>query len=124
MTEPSSTSSRDLLAMKKTETTDTDTLDFTVIRYNQDYSLRTKAGRYLTAVLEDSAPNNNNEEDTMSRTSTHNPANKVYVLGCQGYGIGDTADSFRILGVDNKDATGPVKYGSVVLIKSMFAKEG
>ena len=40
-----------------------------------------------------------------------------------GQGVGELEDSLILLNIDNRDDTGPLKYGMHVCLKSVYAKE-
>jgi hypothetical protein len=91
-----------------------DTLDYTVVHFNNSYSIRGKHGKYLTAVSEEQTSENHPpsqlENSTMSMGSKVNPSkgpnaqqtNKVYLLNANGQGIGELNDSIQFISVDNR----------------------
>lgn len=85
-----------------------DELDHSVIRYNEDYVLRTKSGKYLTA--------RNSNKDS-------NSTNPIFLLEPDGQGIGEDLEIINFVNLEYKDDRGPIKYGSLLAIKAPAAKE-
>jgi hypothetical protein len=89
-----------------------DTIDFTVVTFGTQCSIRSRLGKYLTAVLSESLP-----------TTTSSTVTKVFSLGVDGQGIGDAMDALAFINADSREDLGPIRYGSVVAIKAPAAKE-
>ncbi len=93
--------------MKQSE--ELDSLDFTVIRFNKDYSIRGRLGMYLTANIEEALVENQPGTSNAlvpATTSLSNKAaakpSKTYLLGVNGQGIGQNVDSLQFVSIDNK----------------------
>ena len=52
-----------------------------------------------------------------------NTSGVVYTLGGEGQGIGEVLDCIQFINLEQKDDSGPIKYGMVVGIKAPAAKE-
>lgn len=88
-----------------------DQSDFTVIRFQQNYVIRGKHGKYLTALPEELGPSPqlssslpeqspNAKAFEMSRSPV--PPSRTYLLGAEGQGIGELMDCLTFVPVDNK----------------------
>ena len=86
--------------------------DFTVVTFGTQCSLRSRLGRYLTAVP---------GEVTSSKDSK--AVSKVFLLCVEGQGIGDPLDSLVFINAESRDDGGPIRYGSTVAVKAPSAKE-
>ena len=84
-----------------------DEIDFSVIMYGSEISLRGKLGKYLMAEPIESV-------DTKGT---------VYQLGVEGQGVTDTLNALCIINSDEKVKEGPIIYGSIVSVKAPYAKE-
>jgi hypothetical protein len=126
-----------------------DSSDFTVIRYYQNYSIRGKNGKYLTAIPDDFIPVSYSSSSSshlngglpdgyspsaksFEATKSPIPSSRSYLLGVDGQGIGELMDCLSFVPVDtNKSIEGlgghttsqELKYGSIVAIKSAYSKE-
>lgn len=76
---------------------DMDIEDFTVIHYGRQYVLRGSNGRYLTAVVDDSAASASGPSDVSKPVAVSS-----YYLGVHGQGIGETTDAISFVNLDNK----------------------
>lgn len=94
---------------------DADSLDYTVIRFNKDYSIRGRLGTYLTTSIEEVAAENQAPAGNNSLLPAGNPStaltakgsqkqhsSKTYLLGVNGQGIGEDIDCLQFVSIDNK----------------------
>jgi hypothetical protein len=93
---------------------DLDSADFTVVRFNQNYAIRGKHGKYLTAIPDElsSAPSYLSSIQTSAELSPNAkafemarspvPPSRTYLLGADGQGIGELMDCLTFIPVDNK----------------------
>ena len=104
---------------------DSDVLDSTVLSLHNDVSLRTKLGRYLTAM-----PTNGDGDESKRResgivSSSSGAGAAPFVLGVDGQGVGDPLDCLNFISLDSpgRDFRGPLRYGMTVAIKVSAAKD-
>lgn len=144
--EPESSSDRSWIRSKTSTTTSAtqpattpaafqDTVDFNVVRFNTEYSFRTKQGKYLQTVMEDLSDRDDASVVTFSSVAesvssrlrngaASVPQNTtIYLLGADGQGIGEVTDALQFVNLEQKDSTSPLMYGATVAIKSAAAKE-
>lgn len=154
--EPDSTSDRSWMRGKSTASSSTatsapsqtapsavpafqDTVDFNVVRFNNDYSFRTKQGKYLQTIADDSndrddasvATFSSEQYSVASRLRQNSgiaeknvPQNtSIFLLGADGQGVGELTDALQFINLEQKDSTGPIMYGTTIAIKSTAAKE-
>jgi hypothetical protein len=113
-----------------------DTADYTVVRFNTEYSMRSKQGKYLQTITEDPSDRDDGSVATFSSAYTTESTLKVagkgvgmgnntlvYLLAADGYGIGDFSEALQFVNLEQKDSTAPLMYGATVAIKSAAAKE-
>lgn len=112
-----------------------DTVDFNVVRFNTEYSFRTKQGKYLQTVMEDLSDRDDASVVTFSSVAesvssrlrngaaTVPQNTTIYLLGADGQGIGEVTDALQFVNLEQKDSTAPLMYGATVAIKSAAAKE-
>ena len=103
---------------------DSDVLDSTVLSFHNDVSLRTKLGRYWTAM-----PTNGDGDESKRRESGIVSSSRAgaapFVLGVDGQGVGDPLDCLNFISLDSpgRDFRGPLRYGMTVAIKVSAAKD-
>lgn len=88
---------------------DADSLDYTVIRFNKDYSVRGRVGTYLTTNIEEVAVENQNGANNSLipqggaiKGTNQKHISKTYLLGVNGQGIGEDIDCLQFVSIDNK----------------------
>mmetsp|Transcript_6119 Transcript_6119/g.9233 ORF Transcript_6119/g.9233 Transcript_6119/m.9233 type:complete len:1075 (-) Transcript_6119:183-3407(-) len=99
-----------------------DTVDYTVVHFGTNCTLRGRQGRVLTAVPTTANP-------TLPRSSSGSvPTNPqsttpVYLLGVDGQGVGEDLDTLVLISADQKENREGIRFGDVVAIKSPAGKE-
>lgn len=95
-----------------------DSDDFTVIKFGDSNMLRGKLGRYLCAFQEEMIT-------TQPAAGGGNTGGKsvTFSLSVQGQGVGELWDNLSFVNLDNKDDNGQVRYGMTVGVKSTASKE-
>lgn len=82
---------------------DLDEMDLTVVRFNKNYALRGKSGRYLTANSTQDTANSaaNTPRGALPRSIfQQNPI--TYTLGVNGQGIGEDLDCLNFVNLDSR----------------------
>ena len=98
-----------------------DTLDHSVIKFNENYALRGRKGLYLTA-LPTSSPNTLKDPESSSSSKVGNKST-YFLLGGNGQGIGEKFECLNFVNLEQREMKGPIKYGTTVAIKAPAAKE-
>lgn len=88
-----------------------DEQDFTVLNFGVQCSLRSRLGRYLTAV------------PTTTPGQSEGAAAQTFALGVEGQGVGDPLDALVFVNAENREDTGPLCYGAIVAVKAPAARE-
>lgn len=93
------------LTGKSQQSSTNDTEDFTVIKFGTRCMLRGKLGKYLTATAEEVA-SSGTSGSTGSRVGAaslqQGPMSRVFSLGVEGQGVGESLDCVCFTNIDNK----------------------
>lgn len=103
-----------------------DAMDSTVLSFHSDVSLRTKLGRYFTAMpTSGDGDESKRRESGLASSSSGGSGTAPFVLGVEGQGVGDPLDCLNFLSLDSpgRDYRGPLRYGMTVAIKVSAAKD-
>lgn len=92
--------------------------DYTVVHFGSKISFKGEQGRYLAAQTVTGTKKEQLSDGTIATVGTTS-----FALGMNGQGIGELEDCFIPINVDSKEDTGPIRYGTTVVIKSIYAKE-
>jgi hypothetical protein len=92
--------------------------DYTVVHFGSKISFKGEQGRYLAAQTVAGTKKEQLSDGTITTVPTTS-----FALGMNGQGIGELEDCFVPINVDSKEDSGPIRYGTTVVLKSVYAKE-
>lgn len=92
--------------------------DYTVVHFGSKLSFKGEQGRYLAAQTVIGSKKEQLSDGTITTVPTTS-----FALGMNGQGIGELEDCFVPINIDSKEDTGPIRYGTTVVLKSVYAKE-
>lgn len=105
-----------------------DVLDYTVLKYGTDVSLRSNIGLYMQAVPVEIESNNvqapNHQLMGNNTLITSKKSSIIYSLGTKGKGIGEPLDCIQFICIeDPKDHSTALRYGMTLTIRAPGAKD-
>ena len=93
--------------------------EVTKIKFGTALSVRNSHERYMTVLSSTSDPVKQGFPPVSSTASSV----LSFSLGVEGQGIGEDVDCFTLINSDNREDSGPVRYGSTVSVKAAAAKD-
>lgn len=93
--------------------------DYSVVRYSVPCTLRGRQGRVLTAI----ASVSNTVTAKGSAPVAVGGSTAVYLLGVDGQGVGEEADTMILVSTESKDSRDPVRYGDTISIRCPASKD-
>lgn len=95
--------------------------DYSVVRYGVPCTFRGRQGRVMTAIASISNAVTTKGANPAATGSAGGGA--VYLLGVDGQGVGEEADTLILVSTESKDSRDPIRFGDTVSIRSPASKD-